>query len=114
MSRRNLRRLFTCTIGFTLLAFVGPLGVTGAAGAAKKNPATYTCAELISLDVEYIPHAIYWIDGFHTAGGDMVEVSADYFDIPEAEKAEIIAACKKNPEKPAAEVIKQTRDKHKQ
>jgi hypothetical protein len=97
----------------TLLAFAGPLSVTGAAGAAKKNPATYTCADLISLDVKYIPHTIYWIDGFHSAGGDLVEVSADYFAIPEDEKAKIIAACQKNPQKAAAEVIKQTRDRHK-
>ena len=45
------------------------LFASGVALADKgKNPATYTCAELIEVDIVDVPQVVYWLDGFNWAG----------------------------------------------
>ena len=95
------------TIVFLSSAVATPVG----ADAHKKNPATYTCAELIALSVDYIPAAVYWIDGYTASGEEVTVVGEEYFAVP---VEEIVEVCEKDPSKPAAEVVKAQRQKHKQ
>ena len=95
------------TIAFLGSAVVSPVG----ADSDKKNPATYTCAELIELSVDYIPAAIYWIDGYTSSGEEVIVVGEEYFAVP---VEEIVEVCEKDPSKTAAEVVKAQRQKHKQ
>jgi hypothetical protein len=62
-----MRKTRIVTASIALIA--ASLLTSGAALAGKgKNPATYICAELIEMDIEYVPQYVYWLDGFNCAG----------------------------------------------
>jgi hypothetical protein len=80
------------------------LVASGTALADKgKNPATYTCAELIDVEIEYVPQMVYWLDGFNWAGDP--EYDAEVVWTP-VEIDTVIVECKKNPSQKARKVVK--------
>jgi len=90
------------SISITLMAAC--LMASGAALAGKgKNPATYTCAELIEVEIEYVPQMVYWLDGFNWAGDPEYDAEVDWTRV---EIDTIIIECKKNPSKKARKVVK--------
>ncbi len=98
-------RIFCIT--FLSTALLASSTVLAASG--KSNPATYTCAELIEVDIDYIPQVVYWIDGYNWAGEEEVGVGVDWFAVP---VETIVTECEKNPSQPAAKVIKKHSKKH--
>ena len=82
--------------------------VSGVALADKKNPATYTCAELIEVDVEEVPQVVYWLDGYTWAGDPVYTEEVEWVAI---ETDTIIIECKKDPSQKAADVVKKHRKK---
>ena len=54
---------------------------------------------------------MYWIDGYTASGEEVTVVGEEYFAVP---VEEIVEVCEKDPSKPAAEVVKAQRQKHKQ
>ncbi len=54
----------TKTVSICIALIAARLLVSGVA-LAGKNPATYSCAELLEVDVDYVPQVIYWLDGYN-------------------------------------------------
>jgi hypothetical protein len=79
------------------------LASSAALAGSGKNPATYTCAELIEVDIEDIPQVVYWLDGFNWAGDP--EYDADVVWTP-VEIDTVVVECKKDPTKKARKVVK--------
>ena len=90
----------TATVSSALIAAC--LLVSGVA-LAGKNPATYTCAELIEVDVDYVPQVIYWLDGYNWAGDPMLVEDVEWVPV---ETDTILIECKKDPSQKAADVVK--------
>jgi hypothetical protein len=90
----------TRTISVALIAAC--LLVSGVA-LAGKNPATYTCAELIEVDVDYVPQVVYWLDGYNWAGDPVLDEDVEWVPV---ETDTIITECKKDPSQKAAAVVK--------
>jgi hypothetical protein len=95
-------------IVFVSIALIAAcLLASGVALAEKgKNPATYTCAELIEVDVEEVPQVIYWLDGYTWAGDPVYDADVEWVPV---ETDTIIVECKKDPTQKAADVVKQHR-----
>jgi len=70
---------------------------------AGKSPATYTCAELLDVDVDYVPQVVYWLDGYNWAGDPMLEEDVEWVPV---ETPGILVDCKKDPSQKAADVVK--------
>jgi hypothetical protein len=93
-------RIVSASIALIAACLLAP----GAALADKgKNPATYTCAELIEVDVEYVPQTVYWLDGFNWAGDPVYDADVEWTPV---EVDTIIIECKKDPSQKASEVVK--------
>jgi hypothetical protein len=90
----------TRTISIALIAAC--LLVSGVA-LAGKNPATYTCAELLEVDVDDVPQVIYWLDGYNWAGDPVFDADVEWVPV---EIDTITTECKKNPSQKAAGVVK--------
>ena len=90
----------TASISIALIAAC--LLVSGVAMAGK-NPATYTCSELLEVDVDYVPQVVYWLDGYNWAGDPMLEEDVEW--VPVATD-DILVDCKKDPSQKAADVVK--------
>lgn len=94
----------TMAISASIALIAACLLASGVAFAGKgKNPATYTCAELIEADIEDVPQIVYWLDGFNWAGDP--EFDADVEWVP-VETDTIIIDCKKDPSQKATDVVK--------
>ena len=92
----------TRTVSISIAVIAACLMVSGVA-LAGKNPATYTCAELIEVDVEYVPQVIYWLDGYNWAGDPVLDAEVEWVPV---ETETIIIECKKDPSQKAADVVK--------
>jgi hypothetical protein len=68
-----------------------------------KNPATYTCAELIEVDIVEVPQVVYWLDGFNWAGDPEYDAAEVWTPV---EIDTVYAECEKNPSKKARKVVK--------
>jgi hypothetical protein len=77
---------------------------SGVALAGKgKNPATYTCAELVEVDYVDVPQMVYWLDGFNWAGDAEYDAGVVWTPV---EIDTVMIECKKNPCKKARKVVK--------
>jgi hypothetical protein len=80
------------------------LVASGPALAGKgKNPATYTCAELIEVEIVDVPQVVYWLDGFNWAGDPEYDAEVEWTPV---EIDSVIVDCKKDPSKKARKVVK--------
>ena len=80
------------------------LFASGVALADKgKNPATYTCAELIEVDIVDVPQVVYWLDGFNWAGDPQYDAAVEWTPV---EIDTVYVECQKNPSKKARKVVK--------
>ena len=73
----------TRTVSIILIAAC--LLVSGVA-LAGKNPATYTCAELLEVDIDYVPQGIYWLDGYNWAGDPVFDADVEW--VPDGNQRE--------------------------
>jgi hypothetical protein len=97
----------TMIVSALMVLIAACLLASGVALADKgKNPATYTCAELIEADVEYVPELVYWLDGFNWAGDPVYDAGVDWVPV---EDDAVIIDCKKDPSQKAADVVKKQR-----
>ena len=97
MSKTKILAASIALIAVCLLA-------SGAALADKgKNPATYTCAELVEVDIVDVPQMVYWLDGFNWAGDPEYDAEVDWTPV---EIDTVIIECKKNPSQKARKVVK--------
>jgi hypothetical protein len=97
----------TMIISASIALMATCLLASGVALADKgKHPATYTCAELIEVDVEYVPETIYWRDGYNWAGDPVYDEEVDWVAV---ETDTIIIECKKDPSQKAVDVVKKHR-----
>ena len=95
----------TGIISTSITLIAACLMASGAALAGKgKNLATYTCAELVDVEIEYIPQMVYWLDGFNWAGDAEYDAEVDWTPV---EIDTVIIECKKNPSQKARKVVKQ-------
>jgi hypothetical protein len=94
----------TGIISTSITLIAACLMASGAALAGKgKNPATYTCAELIDVEIEYVPQMVYWLDGFNWAGDPEYDAEVEWTPV---EIDTVIIECKKNPSQKARKVVK--------
>ena len=94
----------TRIIAASIALIAACLVASGAALADKgKNPATYTCAELIDVEIEDVPQVVYWLDGFNWAGDPEYDSEVEWTPV---EIDTVIVECKKNPSQKARKVVK--------
>jgi hypothetical protein len=68
-----------------------------------KNPATYTCAELVEVDIVDVPQIVYWLDGFNWAGDPEYDEAVAWTPV---EIDTVYVECQKNPSQKARKVVK--------
>jgi hypothetical protein len=95
----------TRTVSICIALVAACLLVSGVA-LAGKNPATYTCAELLEVDVDYVPQVVYWLDGYTWAGDPVYDEDVEWVPV---ETDTVIIDCKKDPSQKAAAVVKKHR-----
>ena len=94
----------TRIVSASIAVIAACLVASGAALADKgKNPATYTCAELVEVDIEYVPQIVYWLDGFNWAGDAEYNAEVDWTPV---EIDTVFVECEKNPSQKARKVVK--------
>ena len=93
-------RIVSASIALTAACLVASGGALADKG---KNPATYTCAELIEVDIVEVPQVVYWLDGFNWAGDAEYDADVEWTPV---EIDTVIVECKKNPSKKARKVVK--------
>ena len=97
----------TMIVSVSIALIAACILASGVALADKgKHPATYTCAELIEVDAEYVPEYVYWLDGFNWAGDPVFDAEVEWVPV---ETDTIIIECKKDPSQKAADVVKKNR-----
>jgi hypothetical protein len=97
----------TRIVSASIAVIAACLVASGAALADKgKNPATYTCAELIDVEIVDVPQVVYWLDGFNWAGDPVYDADVEWTPV---EIDTVIIECKKDPSQKAADVVKKNR-----